>query len=186
MLFTSPRYSPLAQAKLLELTQCQKVLVCGSGSREIAESIASVSDVTLQIHSTPSIWTFLNAEHQLFPHTKTFDQAWAEPLVVLHTSGTTGFPKPVIWTHGWAAAFAFQLNLQPPEGFQSNDVFMLHNRMFSLMPPFHVSFWPRLPHRSKLLTLNARVRAYSLISSSHFGVIRRYFYRHQVLFQASR
>lgn len=31
-----------------------------------------------------------------FPYTKTFDEAEWDPVVVLHTSGSTGFPKPII------------------------------------------------------------------------------------------
>lgn len=33
-----------------------------------------------------------------FPFNRTFEQAEWEPLVVLHTSGTTGIPKPVVIT----------------------------------------------------------------------------------------
>ena len=38
-----------------------------------------------------------------YPYTKTFAEARLDPFVVLHTSGSTGFPKPVILTHGTIA-----------------------------------------------------------------------------------
>jgi acyl-coenzyme A synthetase/AMP-(fatty) acid ligase len=39
----------------------------------------------------------------VYPYTKTFAQARQDPFVVLHTSGSTGFPKFVILTHGTMA-----------------------------------------------------------------------------------
>jgi long-subunit acyl-CoA synthetase (AMP-forming) len=36
---------------------------------------------------------------------KSFGEAVKDPFVVLHTSGSTGLPKPVILTHGWPTAF---------------------------------------------------------------------------------
>lgn len=38
-------------------------------------------------------------EVPLIPFEKTFEQAEWEPLCVLHTSGSTGLPKPVVATH---------------------------------------------------------------------------------------
>lgn len=68
-----------------------------------------------------------------------FEDARHEPLVVLHTSGTTGLPKPIIWTHDWAASFGRERRLPPPPGFNSSDRLLYGNRILSLMPPFHMS-----------------------------------------------
>lgn len=54
-------------------------------------------------------------------------------------SGTTGSPKPIIWTHDWAASFTHERGLAPPPGLESMDRLMLGVLLFSLMPPFHVS-----------------------------------------------
>ena len=35
-----------------------------------------------------------------FPYIKTFQEAANDPFCILHTSGTTGVPKPVPWSHG--------------------------------------------------------------------------------------
>ena len=35
-----------------------------------------------------------------YPYDKSFEQAEKEPCVILHTSGTTGLPKPIVITHG--------------------------------------------------------------------------------------
>lgn len=39
-----------------------------------------------------------------FPYTKTFAEAEHDPLVALHTSGTTGLPKPVVLRQGMIAS----------------------------------------------------------------------------------
>ena len=69
----------------------------------------------------------------------TFEEARKEPLIVLHTSGTTGLPKPIIWTHDWAATAAQQLGLEPPPGFDNNDKLLFGVRLLGLMAPFHAS-----------------------------------------------
>lgn len=40
-----------------------------------------------------------DAEVPHYPFTKTFEEAKHEPFAVIHTSGSTGMPKPVIATH---------------------------------------------------------------------------------------
>lgn len=93
----------------------------------------------MRVHQIPEVDELLGQKFPHFPYEKSFEQARAEPLVVLHTSGTTGLPKPVIWTHDWAASFAEQLASEPPTGYESVDRMMLGTRCFSLMPCFHVS-----------------------------------------------
>ena len=39
-----------------------------------------------------------------FPFTKTFPEAQHDPFLILHTSGSTGLPKPVTFTHAVVAA----------------------------------------------------------------------------------
>ena len=34
-----------------------------------------------------------------FPYEKTFKEAAHDPIMIVHTSGTTGMPKPIVWTH---------------------------------------------------------------------------------------
>lgn len=86
----------------------------------------------MKLHSTT---------YEYFPHGKIFEEAKGEPLVALHTSGTTGLPNPVIYTHDYAAAYIRALQLEPPEGFESLDRKSEDGRVFSLTAPFHVRFF---------------------------------------------
>ena len=55
----------------------------------------------MKIVSFPGLDYFLqNDTVEDYPYLKTFAEARLEPLVVLHTSGSTGIPKPVIMVHG--------------------------------------------------------------------------------------
>lgn len=46
-----------------------------------------------------------------YPYNKTFEEAQDDPYLILHRSGTTGFPKPVQYTHGAIACMDARRNL---------------------------------------------------------------------------
>lgn len=58
----------------------------------------------------------LEEKMQDYPYTKTFDEAKTEPFCVLHTSGTTGLPKPIVWTNGLIATYDAVRLLPPTDG----------------------------------------------------------------------
>ena len=136
MLFTSPRYSGLAQANLMKLVDCKTLLVPEERLPVIDSILEEYKMQTLQI---PRLDELLEHTHPDYPFDKSFANARNEPLVVLHTSGTTGLPKPIIWTHDWATSFGEQRLLTSPPGFELSDDLLLRTRILSLMPPFHVS-----------------------------------------------
>lgn len=93
----------------------------------------------LRVLKVPGIHELLAGKPRPYPYTKIFEQAKNEPLVALHTSGSTGMPKPIVWTHEWAAAYYNMIQLDPPVGYESQDRLFQANRVFFLFPPFHVS-----------------------------------------------
>ena len=40
---------------------------------------------------------------------KTFEEAVHDPILIVHTSGTTGMPKPIVLTHAMAASIDAQM-----------------------------------------------------------------------------
>ena len=74
---------------------------------------------------------------ETYPYQKTFEEARYDPFVACHTSGSTGFPKLIIPTHGtMAACDAFQ-NF-PAKGYPPTFVeAMKGKRVFAGVPPFH-------------------------------------------------
>lgn len=58
----------------------------------------------IRVLELPNILELTEKSHPHFPFEKTFENAKDEPFVVLHTSGTTELPKPIVWTHDFCAS----------------------------------------------------------------------------------
>ncbi|KAH8690545.1 putative NRPS-like enzyme [Talaromyces proteolyticus] len=140
MLFFWPRYSTEAQVRLMKAVDCQNILTSSVSSplSQLVETIAKEHG-SAKVTQIPELASFFDDKHQVFPYKKSFEEARGDPLVVVHTSGTTGFPRPIIWNHDWAASFAYQRYLEPPAGWESIDRLILGRRVLSLMPPYHAS-----------------------------------------------
>ncbi|MCJ1425624.1 hypothetical protein MMC29_003524 [Sticta canariensis] len=85
----------------------------------------------------PSVEELLTTSYHHYPLAKTFDEARDEPLVIMHTSGTTALPKPITYTHDFAASYNRMVQLDPPAGFKSLHKTYQAKRLFVMMPPFH-------------------------------------------------
>lgn len=77
-----------------------------------------------------------------FPFTHTFEEVKNKPFMGLHTSGTTGHPKPIYWTHSAIPVFASQMDrsIRPP-GSTGELVFeqlWSRTRLFMSFPFYHV------------------------------------------------
>lgn len=74
-----------------------------------------------------------------FLYKMSFEDSVNEPWIVLHTSGSTGVPKPVVIRHGWYASMDAQHDLSPMD---EREVILKAlqgpKRLFSTLPPFHV------------------------------------------------
>ncbi|KAF2116793.1 putative NRPS-like enzyme [Lophiotrema nucula] len=125
MLFPSPRYNAEALGRLIGALDGTIMLTSSSRSQIINEVVATRA---MSNYTIPELEYLLDTQHSPFPYDKTFAEARMEPLVALHTSGTTGFPKPVVWTHDWADSFALERTLKPPPGYESMDGYLLGTR----------------------------------------------------------
>lgn len=126
-----------AQLHLLQITDC-KVLITPTRRPPAVAAILEAQKDGLRVLELPNVDELLSMQARHFPYSKCFEEARQDPLTVMHTSGTTGFPKPITWTHDFVAAFAKQFQLAPPPGFESNDKLYQSNRVFLVFPPFHV------------------------------------------------
>ncbi|KAL9620748.1 MAG: hypothetical protein Q9160_004761 [Pyrenula sp. 1 TL-2023] len=65
----------------------------------------------------PTLDELLDADStEPFPYTKSFEKAINDPFCFLHTSGTTGVPKPIPWSHGLIGTMDAVRLLPPTDG----------------------------------------------------------------------
>ena len=136
MVFPSPGYSIAGLAVLLDELKC-KTILAPSTSPSIVPAFLTIHP--LKLVNVPEIEELLAKEHPHFAFEKSFKNARQEPLVVLHTSGTTSHPKPVLWTHDYAASFIQQNHWEPPPGKESVSEICDGNRLIPMLPAYHVS-----------------------------------------------
>ncbi|KAF2446773.1 NRPS-like enzyme [Karstenula rhodostoma CBS 690.94] len=134
--FTSPRNSVAAHGALFDKLQC-KILLTPEPAPPATEHIISAHPIK-HLH-VPSVTDLLEKEYPHYTYNKTYAAARTDPLVVVHTSGSTGIPKPLIWTHETAARHQNYCALEPPSGFQSIDKLHQGKRMLNTFPPFHAA-----------------------------------------------
>ena len=74
-----------------------------------------------------------------YPYNVTFDELPDDPVITLHTSGSSGNPKPIEWNK-WAIAKIDQANDLPEDQGQSlTKTVCYHENKLCLLPCFHVS-----------------------------------------------
>lgn len=136
MLLVSPRNTIPAYISLFEVLKC-KILITPLGpTLPVVDAIVKVHQI--QLLRSPSVEELFESTCPHYPFRKTFEEARGEPLVVVHTSGTTSLPKPIIYTHDFAASYLQLSQLMPPPGFESQIQLVQGIRLFITLPAFHV------------------------------------------------
>ncbi|KAI1134702.1 acetyl-CoA synthetase-like protein [Hypoxylon sp. FL0543] len=101
VLFISPRNSQEGQINLFEKTDC-RIIAFAKQQRALIQPWLKEREMKA-IEVDPVEEWFPEEEVEHFPYEKTFEEAEWEPMIVLHTSGSTGLPKPIPLTHGLMA-----------------------------------------------------------------------------------
>ena len=100
-LLISPKNSQEGQLNLFELTHCRCICFDESYSTSVQQWLME-RDMPAMMQAPLSRW-FPDHDVPHFPYNKTFDEAKWDPFFVLHTSGSTGFPKPIVQREGMLA-----------------------------------------------------------------------------------
>jgi thioester reductase-like protein/acyl-CoA synthetase (AMP-forming)/AMP-acid ligase II len=69
--------------------------------------------------------------------TKSYEDAINDKFLILHTSGSTGFPKPVEVSHGLIATIDAQQDLREVDGRRPTTSLWANKIVYSALPPFH-------------------------------------------------
>ncbi|KAK3492004.1 uncharacterized protein B0T23DRAFT_404154 [Neurospora hispaniola] len=138
-LFISTRNSAEAQVNLFELTNCN-VLVFDQSYKATVQPWLHEREMTAILALPADEW--FPADQEDFPYNKTFEEAEWDPLMVLHTSGSTGFPKPIVARQGMLAVADQFHNLPPREDGKLMWIVEMSKRAKRLMHPmplFHAA-----------------------------------------------
>ncbi|KAL4900128.1 hypothetical protein BDW74DRAFT_183082 [Aspergillus multicolor] len=133
---TSPRNSPAAHKSLIQRLKSTKMLATESRPPAVT---AIIEDNDLTGYNVPSVEELIGTVHPDFEWGKTYEEAAKETLVILHTSGSTGIPKPIYWTHDLVNKHMKMGLLETPAGSENMDDWTRGKRLFSVMPPFHAA-----------------------------------------------
>lgn len=135
-LFISTRNSAEAQVNLFELTNCN-ILVFDQSYKATVQPWLHEREMTAILALPADEW--FPADQEDFPYNKTFEEAEWDPLMVLHTSGSTGFPKPIVARQGMLAVADQFHNLPPREDGKLMWIVEMSKRAKRLMHPSECS-----------------------------------------------
>ncbi|TGJ88071.1 hypothetical protein E0Z10_g689 [Xylaria hypoxylon] len=138
-LFISPRNSQQAQINLFEKTDCRILWFAEPFKSAVQSWLKEREMQTLQVSPLQQWFPTEKVPH--FPYEKTFEQAEWEPFCVMHTSGSTGLPKPIVARTGMMAISDAHQQLGKWQGsnFWLNEFDYRVKRTFLPMPLFHAA-----------------------------------------------
>ncbi|KAL3480023.1 L-aminoadipate-semialdehyde dehydrogenase [Aspergillus californicus] len=136
MLFLSPRNSLEGNLHVLEGAACHIFLrakdtdidsIC-KGRSMLSWVVPELDDL---LDATPIA---------IYPYKKTFEKAWADPCLVLHTTGSTGLPKPITWNVGILSTYEAWRTIPHVNGYvPTTEIYQQSRRAYTSMPLFHTS-----------------------------------------------
>lgn len=136
----SPRNHPQAQLQLISETKATNIWIGDASQLDTQVWIRDQS--TLPVTVLPSLQQWLHTSLvDPYPYSRQYDEGRFDPLVVVHTSGSTGCPKPIIARQGSIAVADGFRNLVKLHG-QPHAWFGRKSRMGARllsMPLFHTA-----------------------------------------------
>ena len=108
------------------------------------EQVQAAGEGSIRSFIFPSFLELLKDHAKPFEYTKhSWRDAVTNPVVVLHSSGSTGQPKPITMTHGTFSILDLERKLPGVPGRQNRDYRMWDlpgdGRFYHIFPTFHLS-----------------------------------------------
>ncbi|KAK7885322.1 hypothetical protein LTR67_010500 [Exophiala xenobiotica] len=138
-LVPSARNSVSGNVSLFAACQCTKI-ICGN---DIVKRLGPLESQIpgLQHFVVEELEDLLSSKSPDFPYSKTHAEAVKDPVLICHTSGSTGAPKPIILPNGAFSVIDNQRKLSKIEGRRNMDYSLFDlagNYFVNTFPGFHV------------------------------------------------
>ncbi|KAI1641467.1 putative NRPS-like enzyme [Biscogniauxia mediterranea] len=134
LFLTSPRNSPAAHQSLFATLKCTTLLTTAPTPPPALAVIEAVKPRQLTI---PSVDDLVTKPYPLYVYKKTYEEGRLDPLWIIHTSGSTGIPKPLVWTQEAGARHHNCSAREPPKDVPSLERAYHGKRVMVTTPPFH-------------------------------------------------
>ncbi|KAI9705388.1 MAG: hypothetical protein M1820_005218 [Bogoriella megaspora] len=137
----SPRNPAEVNAALLKQTECSKIIYTGEVKNVVDMICGSTKASVVAVAPFQDLL-------RMVPHTndspkKAFDDAKNDPILILHSSGSTGLPKPITMTNGTFAMLDSERFLPTTPGRVNRDFsiwdFQGGGKFFTIFPYFHLA-----------------------------------------------
>ncbi|KAI1826125.1 putative NRPS-like enzyme [Xylaria intraflava] len=132
---TSPRNSPEAHRKLFERLECD-TLVASNPEQQPALGVRDAVKPR-RVMTIPGVDELLSTTYPQYDMTRSFEESLSDAFWIIHTSGSTGIPKPLIWSQETLIRSIETSQRDAPNGEVSLDAFMRGKRILNTLPPFH-------------------------------------------------
>ncbi|OCL12111.1 acetyl-CoA synthetase-like protein [Glonium stellatum] len=137
IMLPSLRNSEEGHLSLLEHTQCRKFI----STKEIKPQVESFkhSRKDLVIYEIPEYEHIIDSNANTSRYFGHYSEAEDDQVIVLHTSGSTGLPKPIYITNGGLATIGVLKVMPAPQGhINAHDVLLSSDQpLFTMLPFFH-------------------------------------------------
>ncbi|KAK0614921.1 hypothetical protein B0T17DRAFT_540571 [Bombardia bombarda] len=136
MVFVSPRNTLEGHLSVLDGADCQTFLT-STGTN--IDEILSHRKMRTEIIPELDEWLDL-APVDIYPYAKTFEEARMDPGFVLHSTGTTGVPKPIVWKVGILSTYEAWRTIPSVAHYHpTTEVYQTARRVYTSLPLFHTS-----------------------------------------------
>ncbi|KAI2470044.1 acetyl-CoA synthetase-like protein [Annulohypoxylon bovei var. microspora] len=139
-LFISPRNSTEGQIRLFQDTDCH-FIAHGNEFQDAVDSWKQERRMESMVVPPEKEWYTSEGSAQI-DYDRSPEQGEWDPFVVLHTSGSSGFPKPIICRQGWLTAVDAFNNVPPAKNgskMWTVELARVASRHIIPMPFFHAS-----------------------------------------------
>ncbi|KAI0397506.1 acetyl-CoA synthetase-like protein [Xylariaceae sp. FL0594] len=136
-LLVSPRNSLEGSLAVVDKTDC-RIWARSTENNELVDQI--LANRPMEVLQTPTLEELLDPRPVAkYPYTKTWEQANLDPLAVLHTSGSTGLPKPIVMRLGTIASGDAIKDIALEEGEEITPSWASTDLVFNPFPWFHAA-----------------------------------------------